>query len=163
MFKKLQTEVCPRIGTPATHKNFQEKYNSSILITAYFTMATALHAAQCVQTRTVRVAAKTSKPCQPLRAQTMAFTIRMPLDSQRSAEISAQRATVCAKAYQGGPKGGDNQNVEEYEEDDSFQERVVQVRRVTKVVKGGKQLRFRATVSFTPYSSVVACKCARWR
>jgi len=112
-------------------------------------MATTLHAAQCVQTRTVRVAANTSKPCQPLRAQTMAFTMGTPLVSQRSAEMSAQRATVCAKAYQGGPKGGDNQNEDEqYEEDDSFQERVVQVRRVTKVVKGGKQLRFRATVSF---------------
>jgi small subunit ribosomal protein S5 len=79
----------------------------------------------------------------------MAFTMGTPLVSQRSAEMSAQRATVCAKAYQGGPKGGDNQNEDEqYEEDDSFQERVVQVRRVTKVVKGGKQLRFRATVSF---------------
>lgn len=32
-------------------------------------------------------------------------------------------------------------------EDDGFSERVVQVRRVTKVVKGGKQLSFRAVVS----------------
>lgn len=126
-------------------------------------MATALHAAQCVQTRTVRVAANTSKPWQPLRAQTMAFAMGMPLVSQRSAEMSAQRANISTKAYQGGPKGGDNQNEEEqYEEDDSFQERVVQVRRVTKVVKGGKQLRFRATVSFIPNSFVVECKCDMW-
>jgi Ribosomal protein S5, N-terminal domain len=106
-------------------------------------MATALAG----QSQIVRVAANTSKPCQRLRAQTMAFSsapMAMPL-VQRTAEIKAQRATVCAQAYQ----RNDNQNEEEqYEEDDSFQERVVQVRRVTKVVKGGKQLRFRATVSF---------------
>jgi small subunit ribosomal protein S5 len=34
----------------------------------------------------------------------------------------------------------------EREEDDGFKERVVQVSRVTKVVKGGKQLSFRAVV-----------------
>lgn len=33
-----------------------------------------------------------------------------------------------------------------YENNDGFQDRVIQVRRVTKVVKGGKQLRFRAVV-----------------
>ena len=32
-------------------------------------------------------------------------------------------------------------------QEDNFQERVVQIRRVTKVVKGGKQLSFRAVVS----------------
>ena len=35
-----------------------------------------------------------------------------------------------------------------YENNDGFQDRVIQVRRVTKVVKGGKQLRFRAVVRF---------------
>jgi len=33
-----------------------------------------------------------------------------------------------------------------FENNDGFQDRVIQVRRVTKVVKGGKQLRFRAVV-----------------
>jgi hypothetical protein len=33
-------------------------------------------------------------------------------------------------------------------ENDGFQDRVIQVRRVTKVVKGGKQLRFRAVVRY---------------
>ena len=33
------------------------------------------------------------------------------------------------------------------QQSDGFQDRVIQVRRVTKVVKGGKQLRFRAVVS----------------
>jgi hypothetical protein len=117
--------------------------------------------AAAVQSRTVRVAANTSKPCQPLRAQTMAFTMLRPLVSQHTAEISAQRASVCAKAYQRGPKGGDNQE-EDQAEEDGFQERVVQVRRVTKVVKGGKQLRFRATVSFILNSFVVACNCDMW-
>jgi hypothetical protein len=44
----------------------------------------------------------------------------------------------------GGGQGGRGKD----EEDDGFSERVVQVRRVTKVVKGGKQLSFRAVVSF---------------
>lgn len=35
---------------------------------------------------------------------------------------------------------------ERYEPKDEYQERVVQIRRVTKVVKGGKQLSFRAVV-----------------
>jgi hypothetical protein len=35
-------------------------------------------------------------------------------------------------------------------QEDAFQERVVQIRRVTKVVKGGKQLSFRAVVSTQP-------------
>merc|ERR1719356_635090 len=37
-------------------------------------------------------------------------------------------------------------NVEVYKKDEKLQERVVQIRRVTKVVKGGKQLSFRAVV-----------------
>merc|ERR1712039_54671 len=37
-------------------------------------------------------------------------------------------------------------NVEAYKKDEKFQERVVQIRRVTKVVKGGKKLSFRAVV-----------------
>lgn len=53
--------------------------------------------------------------------------------------LSAERrgmATVVA-ARRDGDKFGEN---------DGFQDRVIQVRRVTKVVKGGKQLRFRAVV-----------------
>jgi hypothetical protein len=50
-----------------------------------------------------------------------------------------QRATVVAQAY-------NNRNDGDNSRDDRFQERVVQVRRVTKVVKGGKQLSFRAVV-----------------
>ncbi len=48
----------------------------------------------------------------------------------------ADRVTLHAVARQ----GGDNKREEA---SDGFQERVVQVRRVTKVVKGGKQLSFR--------------------
>ena len=64
---------------------------------------------------------------------------------QRTAEIRAQRASVCVLAAKA-PVAAENEE-DQYEADDSFQERVVQVRRVTKVVKGGKQLRFRAVVS----------------
>ena len=45
---------------------------------------------------------------------------------------------------------------------DGLKEKLVAINRVTKVVKGGKQLRFRATVSFLHESFVVACKCDMW-
>ena len=46
------------------------------------------------------------------------------------------------------------------QEDDGFQERVVQVRRVTKVVKGGKQLSFRAVVVVGDEKGSVGVGCA---
>ena len=49
---------------------------------------------------------------------------------------------------------------EKKEEDDGFQERVVQVRRVTKVVKGGKQLSFRAVVVVGDELGQVGVGCA---
>lgn len=107
-------------------------------------MATAFSGA-AVESRTLAAANSTLLPCRPLRAQPMAFTAAprgMPV-VHRIAEISAQRASIVAKAY-----ATENANEEDmYERDERFQERVVQVRRVTKVVKGGKQLRFRAVVS----------------
>lgn len=108
-------------------------------------MATAF-AGQAVECRSVRAAASTSLPCPRLRAQSLAFTAaaRGTPVVQRTAEIRAQRASVCAKAAYAAPDNA--QEEDQYEQDDSFQERVVQVRRVTKVVKGGKQLRFRAVV-----------------
>ena len=46
------------------------------------------------------------------------------------------------------------------EPEDEFQERVVQVRRVTKVVKGGKQLSFRAVVVVGDGKGNVGVGCA---
>lgn len=60
-----------------------------------------------------------------------------------------QRATVVAQAY--------NNRNDDDSRDDRFQERVVQVRRVTKVVKGGKQLSFRAVVSKMLKSPDIDC------
>lgn len=84
----------------------------------------------------------TSIPCQRLRVQHLAFSqaVRGNALVTRVPEPRAQR--IVAQAVQA---RGDAEDT--YDEDDSFQERVVQVRRVTKVVKGGKQLRFRAVVS----------------
>ena len=45
-------------------------------------------------------------------------------------------------------------------QDDRFQERVVQIRRVTKVVKGGKQLSFRAVVVVGDENGTVGVGCA---
>lgn len=55
----------------------------------------------------------------------------------RQLPLRFERIALHAVARQG---GGENRREEA---NDGFQERVVQVRRVTKVVKGGKQLSFR--------------------
>lgn len=57
----------------------------------------------------------------------------------RQLPLRAAKSALHAVARQA---GGDNRREEA---SDGFQERVVQVRRVTKVVKGGKQLSFRYT------------------
>lgn len=105
-------------------------------------MATAL-AGQSVNSRVVRLAGSVNVVCQGPRMPHLAFSnsIRGTAVTPRTAEIRAQRATVCVKAAR------DDKADDDYENDDGFQERVVQVRRVTKVVKGGKQLSFRAVVS----------------
>eukprot|EP00890_Picochlorum_soloecismus_P005713 jgi/Picsp_1/6142/NSC_03496-R1_30s ribosomal protein s5 len=46
------------------------------------------------------------------------------------------------------------------QQSDGFQDRVIQVRRVTKVVKGGKQLRFRAVVVVGNENGTVGVGCA---
>lgn len=106
-------------------------------------MATVF-AGQAIDARIVRAAVPskiTSRiPCShAFTPSTIALTT--PHITPRNAELRAQRAAVSVRAM-----GADNVE-EEYEDQESFQERVVQVRRVTKVVKGGKQLRFRAVVS----------------
>ena len=108
-------------------------------------MATAFSGMQTVRAHSATV------PCsipRTLRPQSLAFTsaVRgMPL-VQRTADTRAQRASsVCIKAAYAPAEPANEEDM--YDHDDSYQERVVQVRRVTKVVKGGKQLRFRAVVS----------------
>jgi hypothetical protein len=72
------------------------------------------------------------------------------LVASRKTELRSQRAVgvqVRAAGYGGDRDGGEGGRGGE-SENDGFQERVVQIRRVTKVVKGGKQLSFRAVVSW---------------
>lgn len=115
-------------------------------------MATAFAAGQAAAERAVRSVPSTSAASQRLRVHQLAFApaTRSIVFGGRTPELRAQRAAVQALPRQGGPPAfsadGFEQSYEE--EDDSFQERVVQVRRVTKVVKGGKQLSFRAVVSW---------------
>eukprot|EP00959_Pyramimonas_sp_CCMP1952_P234475 4899268-Pyramimonas_sp.AAC.1 len=70
-----------------------------------------------------------------------------------SAAVRAERMVVSAR--QGGRGRGPK------EEDDGFEERVVQVRRVTKVVKGGKQMAFSAVVVVGNGEGQVGIGCAK--
>jgi len=58
-------------------------------------------------------------------------------------------------------RGGGGRGRRNQEEEKEFEERVVQVRRVTKVVKGGKQLSFRAVVIIGDYKGRVGVGCAK--
>lgn len=53
---------------------------------------------------------------------------------------------VCSAAAENAPRAPQRQQRRGRQEDDGLEERVVQIKRVTKVVKGGKQLNFRAVV-----------------
>lgn len=98
--------------------------------------------------------------------------------NQRSKAVDAQQLSSCSRVASGlwsrqshclrspssvqtsARQGGDSKLVA----GDGFQERVVQVRRVTKVVKGGKQMSFRHGPLFTPancshYLSVSRTTC----
>lgn len=108
-------------------------------------MSAVIFAAQAPVERVARGPAGTCVPSQRLRMQQLAFgsSSRIAPVYTRTADVSAQRAAVVAQAYPAATASDDQFE----EEDDSFSERVIQVRRVTKVVKGGKQLSFRAVVS----------------
>jgi hypothetical protein len=98
------------------------------------------------------VAASSSRAAlAPRLASSMRLSSGMTGTPLRIAEV-ASRPAPRARAQAFGPmarQGGGGQGGRgKDEEDDGFSERVVQVRRVTKVVKGGKQLSFRAVVSF---------------
>ena len=63
----------------------------------------------------------------------------------------------------GGGRGGDRGDRRSFDEAPEFTERVVQVSRVTKVVKGGKQLAFRAVVVVGDEKGRVSCVCEERR
>ncbi|GAB4817456.1 hypothetical protein N2152v2_004502 [Parachlorella kessleri] len=75
----------------------------------------------------------------------------------RRGELQAQqrRATVARAAVLDAPEA----EAESEFEEEGFEERVVQVRRVTKVVKGGKQLSFRAVVVVGDSNGTVGVGC----
>ena len=90
------------------------------------------------------VARPATAPCRASRLQASqprraAF---VPAIATPATELRSQRAAAFQRR---GAKPADDDD--QYTPDERFQERVVQVRRVTKVVKGGKQLSFRAVVS----------------
>lgn len=66
-----------------------------------------------------------------------------------------------SKLKKGGGGGIGGQKPKKEKIRDGFEERVVQVRRVTKVVKGGKQLKFRAIVVVGDKQGNVGVGCAK--
>lgn len=120
-------------------------------------MATAF-AGQAVDTRVARAAGSLAVPCQRVRMPQLAFSnsVRGNALVSRTAEVRAQRAAVRVQAAY--PQAGGDNDEEGFERDEGFQERVIQVRRVTKVVKGGKQLSFRAVVRLT----CLTCRGSMW-
>lgn len=106
-------------------------------------MVTAL-ACQAVEGRVARPCGLTSGLAPRVhRAAVAHCALGLPIHF-RNAELRIQRV-VATKAAVAVADTMDESDM--YEKDESLQERVVQVRRVTKVVKGGKQLSFRAVVS----------------
>lgn len=76
--------------------------------------------------------------------------------------VAFQRPIVTMRAGRGPAQSQDDNNDDDgesgpYVRDTEYEERVIQVRRVTKVVKGGKQLSFRAVVSGAGGRAGVPC------
>lgn len=94
----------------------------------------------CVQSSRVPIAAPRLASVQTISGRSIiANAPGNGLNNSISHSMIAERrgmATIVAARRDG----------DRYENNDGFQDRVIQVRRVTKVVKGGKQLRFRAVV-----------------
>ncbi|KAL3150717.1 ribosomal protein S5 [Trebouxia sp. C0010 RCD-2024] len=95
------------------------------------------------------------------RQRSGAAQYRLSLSSLHGQEVGCRqlpsrcgRTALQAVARQGGGEGRRD------DASDGFQERVVQVRRVTKVVKGGKQLSFRAVVVVGDEQGQVGVGCA---
>ena len=94
-------------------------------------------------------------------APRLAFSMRSSSivgTSLRIAEVASRPARAQAFGPMARQGGGGQGGRGKDEEDDGFSERVVQVRRVTKVVKGGKQLSFRAVVSFGASAAAPAAR-----
>jgi hypothetical protein len=105
----------------------------------------ATFAFSAVEGRTMRPSASMSTLGLRVQPLLMAHSSSRPTFTHSAiAEPRPQRLIVTKAAFAAADTAEDS---ETYERDESFQERVIQVRRVTKVVKGGKQLSFRAVVS----------------
>lgn len=107
-------------------------------------MATAF-ACQAAEGRVARPCGSTSGLALRVHRAAVAHCASGRPIHSRSAELRIQRAVATKAAFAVADTVDES---DMYEKDDSLQERVVQVRRVTKVVKGGKQLSFRAVVSW---------------
>ena len=97
----------------------------------------------------------------PRPAFSMRLSSGMTGTALRIAEVASRpaprsRAQAFGPIARQGGQGGRGKPGDD--EDDGFSERVVQVRRVTKVVKGGKQLSFRAVVSFAACAAAPAAR-----
>lgn len=131
---------------PEIHHNSTLSLNRPHIVNQYihYTMMsrtpTCNHMNGAVKTSgRVAIAAPRLSSVQAISSRGMIANSTLLVKNNAQQHLSAERrgmATVVA-ARRDGDKFGEN---------DGFQDRVIQVRRVTKVVKGGKQLRFRAVV-----------------
>ena len=107
----------------------------------------------------VQASCSQQRPTSPQQGLSCCAALRGEHVSCRQLPSRTDRTRLHAVARQ----GGDNKREEP---SDGFQERVVQVRRVTKVVKGGKQLSFRCKLKTTVlctsvFVSDLICCCER--
>lgn len=89
---------------------------------------------------------------------TMSGSAVMPAFGASMAPVADRAERMVVFAGQGGGRGRGNGP---QKDDDGFEERVVQVRRVTKVVKGGKQMAFSAVVVVGDGNGTVGIGCAK--
>lgn len=90
-------------------------------------------------------------------------TTEKSTESEPDTEVAEENVTVLKGSRSRGKSGSRKKKIETQEEkpQSEWTERVVQVRRVTKVVKGGKKLSFRAIVIVGNQKGQVGVGCAK--
>ena len=126
------------------------------------TFAFASAPAAAARPASSRAASSSRAALAPRPAFSMRLSSSMTGTSLRIAEVASRPARAQAFGPLARQGGGGGQGRKDQEEDDGFSERVVQVRRVTKVVKGGKQLSFRAVVSFAACAARARPPCPQF-
>lgn len=122
----------------------------------------------CAPRATMKMAvSSSSQKAVTMKAAPLASSSSVALAGRRVMSAPAMsaapaRMNVLVSARQGGGGGrGRGRGGRNDKDDDPFEERLVQVRRVTKVVKGGKQMSFRAVVVVGDGEGTVGVGCSK--